>query len=100
MAARTVGDEHLLAARHRILAEIVFEVAYQVGFAVRRLALVRACFAQVACLAFGRGQEEIEKVVQAVFNRAEVGAVTPALADVERRLAEVARLRVELAQVG
>ena len=38
--------------------------------------------------------------VQPILDRAEVRAVAPALADVERRLAEIALLRIELAQVG
>ena len=78
----------------------MFQIAHQISLGVKRLALVRARFAQVACLAFGRSQEEIENVMYTVFHCAEVGAVAPALADVERRLAEVACLRVELAQVG
>ena len=37
---------------------------------------------------------------QAIFDRAEVRAVAAALADVERRLAEAAMLRIGLAEIG
>ncbi len=54
---------------------------------------------QVGRVGFLRRQEG-EDVAEAVLDGAEVRAVAPALADVERRLAEVARLRIDLAQVG
>jgi hypothetical protein len=46
---------------------------------------------QVGLVGFGRG-EEVEDVLQAVFHGPEIGAVAPALADVEGRLAEAALL--------
>ena len=44
--------------------------------------------------------QEVGEIRQAIFDRAEVRAVSSALPDVERRLSESALLRVGLAQIG
>ena len=100
MAARAIGDEYLLSARHCAFAKGLVQVTCQIDLGVGRLALVFACLLKVVCLALGCGQKKVENVRQSIFNRAEVGAVTAALADVERRLSKVACLRIKLAQIG
>src|SRR5262249_39401939 len=47
-----------------------------------------------------RRQEEGDDVAEPVLDGAEAGAVAPALADVERRLAVVALRRIDGAQIG
>src|SRR5690606_25408465 len=66
---------------------------------VHGLALVLARLAQVGGVGAARQQERAD-VAEPVLDGAEGGAVAAALGDVERRLAEVAALRIELAQVG
>src|SRR3546814_862822 len=104
MAARAVGGEHVVAARDRAVAEAPFEVGNQVAVVVARvglhgLAFVLARFAQVGGVGPARQQERAD-VAEPVLDGAEGGAVAAALGDVERGLAEVAALRIELAQVG
>src|SRR3546814_1210596 len=63
------------------------------------LAFVLARFAQVGGVGPARQQERAD-VAEPVLDGAEGGAIAAALGDVERGLAEVAALRIELAQVG
>ena len=81
------------AARHRARAELAIELRDEL-----------ACASQAARpVELGgprRSNRKSTMFVQAVLDRAEVRAVAPALADVERRLAEAALLRIGLAQVG
>ncbi|MNG11567.1 hypothetical protein D3C84_951150 [compost metagenome] len=104
MAACAGVGEDLPATRHRIVAEFVFKGVDQVllgiaGVRCRGAQLVFARGTQIGDVCFGR-HEKIEDVRQPVLDGAEVGTVAPALADVERRLAEATLLRVDLAQVG
>src|SRR3546814_4809533 len=66
---------------------------------LRCLAWVLASVAQVGGGGTCRRQERAD-VAEPVLDGAEGGAVAAALGDVERGLAEVAALRIELAQVG
>jgi hypothetical protein len=76
----------------RPLAELLLQIGHQVGAAVGGAsARVGAGGVQVGLVGFGRG-EEVEDVLQAVFHGPEAGAIAPALADVEGRLAEAALL--------
>jgi hypothetical protein len=99
MAARAVFGEDRAATGDGTFAEFLVEIGGEVGRRVGRLALVGARGGEVGLVGFGRG-EEVEDGLQAVLDRPEIRAIAPALADVERRLAEAALLGVDLAHVG
>src|SRR5690606_41900382 len=98
MAARAVGCEYVVAARDRAVAEAPFEIRDQVAVVVARgrirgLALVLPRLAQVGGVG-AAGQQARADVAEPVLVGAAGGAVAAALGDVERRLAEVAALRI------
>ncbi len=104
VTARAVICEQCLAAADRAFAEFLVEIRDQVAagvvrlFRIRGLALIVARGVQIHLVGLCR-QEEIGDVRQPVLDRAEIGAVAPALADDERRLAEAALLGIDLAEV-
>jgi hypothetical protein len=104
MAARTIVGEDLAPSRNRIATELLIEIGDQIvvavlGFRILGLAFVLARHMQVGGVGF-RGKQETQDVGQPVFDCTEVGAIAPALANIERRLPEVAPLRIDLAQIG
>ena len=99
-----VSANTIAAARHRAGAELLLQVGGQVvgriaGAGVAGLERVLARDLQIGGIGFP-GMQEVGDVVEPILDRAEVGAIATALADVERRLPEIAPLRIELAQVG
>ncbi len=104
MAAGAVRREQNATALDGVGAEAAIQFAHEVSLLERRLRValaqrLLARHAQVGRVRL-RGLQEVDDVGQPILDGAEVRTIAAALADVERRLAEVAHRRIELAQVG
>ena len=103
VAARAVGRKHFSPTSDCTLTELPVEIIDKILIAIRHLRVLLPRFVftrdlQISGVGFRRAQE-VEDVGQAILDRTEVRAVTPALTNVEWRLAEVALLRIKLTQI-
>src|SRR5712691_7852637 len=92
MTCRARVSEHFAAALDRAGAEFLVELR------VERLRVGQA--ARFPKIGRPRREEEIDDVLEPIFDRAEASTIAPALSDVERGLAVVAPGRIDRAQVG
>ena len=104
MAAGAVFCEHCPAPIDGTRAKLLFEVIDKVVPAVASRGilfpyLILPRHLEVGGVQLG-GHEEADDLVDPIFDRPKIGAISSALANIHRRLAKSALLWVELAQVG